>query len=185
MDINKLIEDNMGLVYKQLHRFNLINNDDAFSFALEALSKAAQTYDDSKSVKFSTYATTCVYNAIAWYLRESARHSKYQPLSYDEPLTDDSSATFVDMFNTASSPESEYLTKELYEYLWRAFDKVYSELPNDTAKQIISAWKESSFTASQTEIANSLAVSQAHVSRALSAFKHKLKKEMEGYLCEK
>ena len=182
MDINKCISDNMGLVYKQLHRFNRAYDDDAFSHALEALSNAARTYDESKSVAFSTYASVCIYNKIAWYLREEAR-VKLQVISYEEPAIDGTDVRLVDTLADPEATEDNILKNELYDNLWRAFDIVYNSLPNDVSKQIIALWRESEFTASQTVLAQNTGVSQAHVSRTLSAFKHKLKKEMEEYLC--
>lgn len=181
--VDKLITDNMGLVYKQLHRFNRAYDDEAFSVALEALGKAATTYDKDKNIAFSTYATVCIYNSIAHLLRESKRQSKIQIVSYDSPIFfDESEADFTDLIPDYNTPEAAFLKKELYNVLWKSFDVVFSRLSNDVAKQIIDAWRTSDFTASQKDLATLANVSQSYVSRVLSAFKHKLKIEMEKYL---
>ncbi len=182
MDVNKLIQDNMGLVYKQLHKFNRANDDDAYCYALAALGKAAMTYDSSKNVAFSTYATVCIYNGIAMYLREEAKDKKLQVVSFDEPVDDTEGLNFADMIAAPETVESEYMRKEFYEKLWQAFYVVYNSLPNERSKQVIRMWRESDFRMTQSNIANATGISQAHVSRTLSVFKHKLKKELEEYL---
>ena len=181
MDIDKLVEDNVGLVYKQLHKFNRAYDDDAFSYAMEALFNAARTYDKDKNVAFSTYASACIYNMLSWYLREEARSKKLQVVSYEETIYDGEDMRLVDTIADPETVESNILKNELYQKMWEAFDKVYNNLPNNVSKRIISLWRESDFTASQTELSKLVGVSQAHVSRTLSVFKHKLKIEMEGY----
>ena len=180
-DLDKIISDNIGLVYKQLHSFNRANDNDAFSYALEALGKAAETYDKSKSVAFSTYATACIYNKMLWYLRESARQAKAPVVHFEDKLYEGTDICVGDTISTTDTPELFYLKKEYMEVLWDMFDEAIKELPNDVSKNIINFWRASDFTARQQEISKELGVSQAHVSRTLSAFKHKLKLKMEGY----
>ena len=88
MDINKLIEDNMGLVYKQLHRFNLAYDADSFSFAMEGLMNAAKTYNTKRNIKFSTYASACIYNAIMQHLRSQSKQRQINVVYYDDPMND-------------------------------------------------------------------------------------------------
>ena len=58
--IDSLIEQNKGLVYKQLHRFNLIDDHDAESLAFEALSKAISTYNSNAGTKLCCFGHTCL-----------------------------------------------------------------------------------------------------------------------------
>lgn len=186
--INKLIEDNLGLVYKQLHRFNRAYDDDVYCFAVEALWKAAETYDDTRSVSFSTYASVCIYNAIVYYIREETRGKKNQPLYFEDVVNEGSCGEKLRIADITAAPdtvETEYLRGELYEYLWKAFDKLYADTKSETSRRILDVWRESDFTMNQPEIAKVVGVTQSNVSRVLSAFKHKLKKEMEDYLCRK
>lgn len=183
MDLNETIQANMGLVYKQLHKFNRVHDDEAYSKALIALGKAAETYDKDKGYTFSTYASVCIYNAIAHHLRDEARENRLPVVSYDDYVEGTEDLTFAEMIAAPDTAESEYLRKELFEKIWEAFDTVYETLPNDTAKRVISLWRESEFTSTQGKIASLTGLSQSYVSRILSAFKHKLKKELEDYLC--
>jgi len=185
VDVEKMIEDNKGLVYKQLHRFNLAYDNDAISYAFETLHRAVVTYDKSKKVAFSTYASSCIYNTIVWYLREKARDEKLQVVSFEEPVNDCTEITIADTLTTNETAETAYLARELNDMIWLAFDKVYDKLPNEISKTIIRIWRESDFTIRQVDLAREAQTSQAHVSRTLCVFKHKFKKEMEDYLCEK
>ena len=185
MDIDQLIADNMGLVYSQLHRFNMQDDDNAFSFGVEALMNAAKTFDASKGFTFATYATVCIYNALAHYLRSLNKKRQLSVVFYEDTIDGNADITYIDVLADPDTPETEYLKKELYAELWKAYDRAFEALRSDAAKAIISKWRESDFTIQQTELANEVGVTQSNVSRILSAFKYRLKKEMEAYLCEK
>lgn len=58
----KLVENNHGLIFSFLKRYNL-SVDDYYGVAAIALCKAAMTYSPSK-YNFSTYSYRCMYNAI-------------------------------------------------------------------------------------------------------------------------
>lgn len=184
MDLEKMIVDNMGLVYHQLHRFNRAYDDEAYSHAVEALMKAAYTYDTDKNVKFSTYASTCIYNAIAMYLRTMHNRNKLLTVvSFDEPLFgSDDDTTYGDAIEDNSmTPDELCISKETCAVVNKAFDKVLSETTNKTTRRVAEYWRSTDYTASQMEMSVCLGISQPTVSRALSAFKHKLKLELEGY----
>lgn len=182
MDINDLISDNIGLVYKQLTKFNLVGNDDAYSYGLEALGRAAKTYNKNKNIAFSTYASACIYNGIAMYLRDTTRYNKLPTVSYDVVICEDNGGDcFQDLLIGPNTTEQAILDRELYDYIWYAFDKKFEELPSDTARNIIQTWRDSNFEISQQELARVCNTSQPYVSRIISAFRHKFKKEMEKY----
>lgn len=182
MNIDELLANNMGLIYKQLHKFGRAYDDDAFSAAFEALYRAALTYDEERSIAFSTYATTCIYNGIACYLRNENNRTKNLPVVSFETIvhTSKDDVFLSDTLSSNDTPETVYLEEERYIMLWKAFDKVLSTL-KDKAKRVIVTWKESDFTMPQVELAALTETSQAYVSRTLSAFKHKLRQEMEKY----
>ena len=187
MDVEKLIIDNIGLVYMQLHKFHLAYDEEAYSYAIEALFKAAKSYDNTKGFAFSTYAGSCIYNNISMYLRHKCREARLPTISFEDRVTSDADneLNISDMLCDYDTPETELLNAELYEKLWECFDKVFSTLTSEVSRAIIAAWRESEFTITQMELSKKAGTSQANVSRTLGAFKHKLKKEMEDYLCGK
>ena len=183
MDIDKLIVDNMGLVYHQLHKFNRAYDDDAYSCAVEALIKAANTYDDSKSVKFATYASVCIYNGIAYYLRGLNKKRKLEVVYFSDEVSPGSDITYADVLHSDALPSDEIMLEERNASIWKVFDKAYNELTNGVPRTIIRLWRESDFTMNQSQLAKEAGVTQSYVSRVLNAFKHKIKKELEDCLC--
>lgn len=69
MDRQKLVEDNIKLVYEVAHKYKYLcctttDFEDLVSIGSIGLIKASQTYDDTKNIRFSTLAFTCIKNAI-------------------------------------------------------------------------------------------------------------------------
>lgn len=186
MDIEKVIQDNMGLVYKQLHRFNVINDADAYSYAVEALWTAVTTYDTSKNTKFSTYASVCIYNAIGSYLRKLKTQQKVIILPYDHSdnsIDDLDYASYHSAMTVQDTPLDYCERKELTEVLNSLYNKILSECTTDIAKQVVTEWYLARGAVQQVELAKKLGTSQPHVSRIISAAKYKFKKGLEDYLC--
>lgn len=185
MDVDKLVEDNMKLVYYHLNRHDLANDVEATSAAMEGLVKAAKTYNKSKDIKFSTYASVCIYNSICHYLRTKyAKKNNADLISLEDLAYEDSDTTVEDCIGDERySPYTILANRELASVIQKSFIKVLNSLPNQVSKDIIIHWQKSNYTATQVELASITGVSQAHVSRTLSAFRHRLKKEMEDYLC--
>ena len=87
MEVNDKIAANTGLIYKQLTAFNLLYDQDAESFAHEALWRAVKTFDESAGVAFSTYAVCCINNELRKHLRTLNRKRQLDVVSYDAPLS--------------------------------------------------------------------------------------------------
>ena len=175
-DIEKKIIDNMGLVYSQLHKFNLAYNEEAKSYAVEALWKAIETFDASKNFAFSTYATSCIYNGIMMYFRAAEKQTRMETVSIDEELNEEG-FTLEDVLVGTCTIESEQIST-----IYVAIRNVVGKTKSDLHKRIICAWVNSNFEANQKDIAKDQGTTQAQVSRVLSAFKNKLKKELEVLL---
>lgn len=182
MDINDKIAAHLGLVYQQLARFRLTEDQDAESFAYEALHRAVLTYDEKTGNAFSTYAVCCIANALRKHIRHISRKCQLSVVSYDEiAYRDDSGACWLDKIVCANDAETEVLFGELSDVIKKAWLKVYNGLV-DTQRKVIYVWYTSGYEMTQREIADILHVSQAMVSRTLSIFKHRLKLELEEYM---
>lgn len=72
MDRDKIFEENYNLVAYVVNTYFPKNfyKDDLKQEGYLGLLKAIETYDESKNVKFSTYATKCIKNKIIDYLRK-------------------------------------------------------------------------------------------------------------------
>jgi RNA polymerase sporulation-specific sigma factor len=82
-DVERMVEENTGLVAALVGRTlrlfprlpAVYDREDLYNIGLTGLWRAAQTYDPSRGVAFSTYAYRCIEYAIAGALkRESDRH---------------------------------------------------------------------------------------------------------------
>lgn len=95
---NKLIEDNMNLVYFLVKRYypTYIGNEDVIQEGMVGLCNAAMTYDESKS-KFSSYASYCILNQIRHYFNKNNKHNNHFSLDYEVRLDDGSQCSMGDM----------------------------------------------------------------------------------------
>ena len=64
-----LVIENHNLIYYFIHKYNL-SIEDYYDICAIGLCKAANTYDDKKGIKFSTYAGVCIENEIKQELRK-------------------------------------------------------------------------------------------------------------------
>lgn len=182
-DINAKIASNTGLIFKQLKKFNLAKDPEAESIGYEALYNAILTYDQSKSVQFSTYASVCIYNALGSYVRTQNKQRQLELISYNNIAysEDGTDHEFVDFFEDPSDVERDYIRRELLSMVKTEFQNQYDELTNEKHKLILSIWRDSDYEASMVEIAKQANVSQPYVSQVINGFKFKLKKRLEEY----
>lgn len=184
MDINDQIEANLGLVYQQLIRFRLAEDQDAESYAYEALYRAILTYDKTSGAAFSTYAVCVISNELRKHLRALNKKRRLEVVSYDTPLfedCEDNSRTLIDTVAQVEDTESIVLFNELNGVVHDSFKKVFLQL-SEQHRKIIAMWYMSDYKLTQSEIARALQISQPTVSKVLSHFKYKLKLELEEYM---
>lgn len=181
--IDDKIAANTGLIFAQLNKFKLARDPEAESIGYEALYNAILTYDQSKNVQFSTYASVCIYNALGSYVRMLNKQRQLEVISYNNVAFSDDGTDheFVDFFEAPSNAEDSYMRAELCRLVREAYQKQYDMLTNEKHKSIIALWHESGYTKSTVAIAKELSVSQAYVSQVINGFKFKLKKRLEEY----
>ena len=180
-DVNELIADNIGLIHKQLNKFNLAEDPEAESIGYEALYNAILNYDSTKGTKLSTVATVYIYNALGSYVRALNVKRQLQLVSYNNvAYTDDTEEhEFLDLLPSEHNVEDEYIHKEECSLALVAFNNRYDKLTNEKHKAILKAWKDSEFVATTKDIAKEVGVSQSYVSQIINNFKFTLKKELE------
>lgn len=177
--IEHLIQDNEKLVYKQLHRFNLGFNEDAYSYAMEALFKAASNYDANSGTAFSTYAMACIYNGIMMYFRD-VNKKRVDTLSIEEHTTPNGVVLIPNYEAEGPSAEEEAL-QHLSGGLQPVIDRTLKSFRRGTSTyKCISAWIESDFTLSTIALADKVGCAQATSSKAINAFRDRLKEEIQN-----
>lgn len=87
-DIEKLVQDNQRLVYYLVKKRGIEPSylwyDDIIASGMIGLFKAAITFDESKNVKFSTYAIKCINNEIFIHGRKLQKSAK--DISFEEKI---------------------------------------------------------------------------------------------------
>lgn len=182
-DINTKIASNVGLIFKQLKKFNLAKDPEAESIGYEALYTALLTYDQSKNIQFSTYASVCIYNALGSYVRTLNKQRQLEIISYNNIAysEDGTDHEFVDFLPTPSDVEQDVMKKELHRIVREEFQKQYDALTNKKHQVIISLWRDSEYEASMVSIAKQAGVSQPYVSQVINSFKFNLRKKLEEH----
>ena len=114
---DKLITDNMRLVY---HMYGKIGDgpikenykEDIISEGMLGLCKAADTFDESRGVRFSTYAAMCIRNAMLMFIRKTSKHYPHE-VSLNMVIgrdAEDSVLTLADVIEDESQSEDEKQT---------------------------------------------------------------------------
>lgn len=151
------------------------------------LLKAIRTYDDSKPVEFSTYATICIRNEMRNYAMKNkfggtrvGKRSQYNAIKQGSEAAEDfvrkhsvavcGQADFPDGFSDICGrtyhPSAE---EEAIVNLW--IEESIRNLPSDLYKNCVREYLD---VLSARETARRIGVSEASVSRAISAFREKL-----------
>lgn len=180
-EVDDIIAKNKGLVFKQLHKFGLAKDHEAESLGYEALYNAAMTFENEKGIKFSTYATVCIYNALGSYTRTINRQRQlrtvsYYSLSYN---SDGDSTELLSHLACVQDTEADYLREETCKEIRKLFKQEFDKVTNQKHKKILAAWDESNFTISTSDIARMVGVSQSYVSQVLNNFKYSMRKRLE------
>ena len=111
-DRDKLVTDNLRLVY---HLFNKLkqtaivadNKEDIISEGTVGLVKAANTYDPTKGVRFSTYASRCINNEMLMYIRRINKRTANEVSLYKVVARDEegNNISYADILPTDTNTE--------------------------------------------------------------------------------
>lgn len=160
----------------------MLDDQDAESFAYEALYNAILTFDESKGNTFSTYAVCVISNALRGHLRRLHKKRQLEVISYYEVLgADEESGYLLDTFKQIEDTESTVLSNELNAVIRAAYEETLNEL-SEKHRQIVFMHYDEEPRKTQQEISKALGISQPTVSKTLAGFKYKLKLRLEDYM---
>lgn len=169
-DSEKLIIDNVNLIYIMLNKFN-VDKDDYYDIGLIGLIKGARTYNETRGVAVSTYLCKCISNEIL----QAKRKNKLITVSLSEPLKIDEKLCLEDILKSEKDNikdcENKLILKELMSCLSK---KEYD---------IISGYFGiNSYQYNQYALAKKYGISPSYVSRVIKISLKKMKKYSEGLL---
>lgn len=172
----KLIEHNIRLVlFLVTNKFNYIDYDknELVSIGLIGLIKAINSYDLSKKIEFSTYATKCIQNEIFMFLRKINKIHNIDSL--DRPISNDTLANELTLKDIVSGDE-DFTEKFMQNESYQIIHKIINELSKRDRTIIIMYFgfcDGKRYT--QIEIANKLNVSQSYISRLIGLILKKMR----------
>lgn len=157
---DKLIEDNLGLVYYIVRKYypTFINDEDIIQCGMVGLCQAAEYYDE-KQGKFSTLASKCILNCVSNEFRSRMKHVDVRSLDY-KIRTEDGKCTVADTI--AGEEDVDYFD----------LGSFYDTL-TDREKRIIDLRIEGY---PQQEIGKTIHTSQETVSQTLKKLKRRWRK---------
>lgn len=166
---DKLITDNMRLVY---HMYKTIGDgpikdrykEDIISEGMLGLVKAADSFDESRGVRFSTYATMCIRNAMLMFIRKTKKHDPHEVSLYEVIGRDaeDSVLTLADVIEDESQSEDEIITR----IMLKEFEEKQTPKDQRILREICQGKR-------QREIGEVVGMSQAQVSRRIRKMREK------------
>ena len=159
----RLAADNIALVTVALQKYGRmgLEYDDAFQIGAMGLMRAAAHYDETRGVKFSTYAMRCIKMALGTDLRKRMavrRGGGVSPLSLDAPCARWNGLTLGDLLRAKDNVERQQLEGELL----TAFEKELALHPERPAQIARMFWLEGQ---TQREIAAALGIMPQTVHR--------------------
>ena len=177
-EAKKLVEDNINLAYAVANKHrnllaSLYEYDDVVAMCFEALAIAANTYNISKQVKFSTYAYNVMRNnLLSIYNWQRKKRQNVIITSLDEPQTDDKEtlqSVIPDNINLELGILNNETIVELYSYI--------EELPEELAIIVKLHLKNMSFENIARQINKSSPYTYTQYQKALNILRFKFRKD--------
>lgn len=172
----KLVLDNVNLIYLVLKRLGLYNNhEEYFDLGMIGLVKGAKSFNKDLGYNPSTYLYRCIYNEITYYLRKK----EINTISIDNSI--DEEHTFEDIIPDKKTVESDYFSNFDSILIREAIEKLSPKeqlIINVTFG--LNGFDEKEIT--QYEMAKMLRISQAQISRLKTKALKQLKIELERTL---
>lgn len=159
-----LVLENQRLVHYLVQKLGVTPNSleykDIVSIGTIGLVKAAITFDSSKKIKFSSYASRCINNEIFQYYRKANKYAN--DISIYESIGGDGKGNVLTLGDTIKHPESNFVEKIVNK---EAFIKLISIVLNylENRNRIVMLYRIGNI--SQIDIAEMLQISRSYVSK--------------------
>ena len=169
-EAENLVVDNLKLAYYTANKYYLKYNvefDDAVSISYIGLIKAAEYFDASRKVKFSTYAIKCILTEFRKELRKQSK--RVDTVSLDTLISEDSDLSFADLF---PDEDNHYLNIEHDEILQKCLSKL-----TDREEEIVVEYLHNP-NLKQVDLAQKFGISRQRVSIIINKFRDSYRTEL-------
>ena len=177
----KLIEHNLRLVAHIIKKYYARQDDqeDLISIGTIGLIKAIDSFDNSKGIRLSSYASRCIENEILMYLRKN--QNQRGEISIDEPLNvdwDGNELMLSDILGTDPDIISRPIEQDAEQHMLLAAVDRLSERERKIMHLRFGLRGGNEHT--QKEVADTIGISQSYISRLEKRIIKRLRREIEA-----
>ena len=177
---NTLIVHNLRLVVYIARKFDNVSTgiEDLISIGTIGLIKAVNTFCADRNIKLATYASRCIENEILMYLRKNA--SQKNEISIDEPLNvdwDGNELLLSDILGSEGDEVGRNVEQEDEHSQLATFVKCLPARERQIMEMRFGMNGYEEYT--QSQVADTLGISQSYISRLEKRIIVKLKKQIE------
>lgn len=174
---NKLVEHNLRLVAHIVKKYyqGCASQDDLVSIGTIGLIKAIDSFDASKNIKLSSYASRCIENEILMHFRGNKKSA--QDVSLDETIDTDKDGnplTLMDVMASDMNVAEDADTKLNLAVLDKFIDSTLTKREKEIIIKRYGLYGQKPLT--QREIAQSMDISRSYISRIEKKALEKLRK---------
>lgn len=178
---SELIEHNLRLVAHVVKKYYSpnVDSEELISIGTIGLIKAVNSFNNSKSIRFATYAAKCIENEVLMFFRSAKKSAR--DVYLDEPVDTDkdgNSMSLMDIIaeddNMVDRIEVMIRSKQLYGFIEECLDEREKEI----IRHRYGLYGLKPLT--QREVADKLNISRSYVSRIEKKALEKLKDRYEG-----
>jgi len=181
-DQKRLVEENIKLAYYFARKFSntKYDDEDLYSIATIGLIKAAQSFNESKNIKFATYAGRCITNEILMYLRKEKKH--IQDVSLEDVLNVDWDGNELTLSDIIPDPKSDFIEPMIVNTDFaETINVIFNALKKINRITVLCMLAEKK----QQEIGELLGLSQSYISRICRKSILQIKKHLLSFAKEK
>ena len=176
----KLIEHNLRLVAHIAKKYYADENDrdDLVSIGTVGLIKAVDSFDPTKGIRLSSYASRCIENEILMFFRSAKKTA--QDVSQNDPIDTDNDGNTLTLLDTIATDDHILEDIDLRMKVRQLYDAVKTRLsPREREIILLRYGLTGQRPLVQREVAKKLNISRSYVSRLEKKALQKLRKAFD------
>lgn len=176
----KLIEHNLRLVAHIAKKYYADENDrdDLVSIGTVGLIKAVDSFDPTKGIRLSSYASRCIENEILMFFRSAKKTA--QDVSLNDPIDTDKDGNTLTLLDTIATDDHILEDIDLRMKVRQLYDAVKTRLsPREREIILLRYGLTGQRPLVQREVAKKLNISRSYVSRLEKKALQKLRKAFD------
>ena len=176
----KLIEHNLRLVAHIAKKYYADENDrdDLVSIGTVGLIKAVDSFDPTKGIRLSSYASRCIENEILMFFRSAKKTA--QDVSLNDPIDTDTDGNTLTLLDTIATDDHILEDIDLRMKVRQLYDAVKTRLsPREREIILLRYGLTGQRSLVQREVAKKLNISRSYVSRLEKKALQKLRKAFD------